>query len=128
MTVPDEANLATEENAITPTIVANFAVSSDGIDIHWVWWFGFGSFNKTSVSTISGLTLISSSGKYFSSLVTVDASNSQAYIHRKKLTPMAHKETQKFWIARNVLAAIRKEMKYHKNDESKVFEKLNWIY
>ena len=96
MTVPDEANLATEEKVITPTIVANFAVSREGIDIHWVCCVGLVSSNKSSLAIISESSSTSSSGKCLSSLATVDASNSHAYIHRKKLTPIAHKETQKF--------------------------------
>ena len=96
MTVPDEANLAIEEKVITPTIVANFAVSRDGIDIHWVCCVEPVSLNTSSLAIISESSPTSSSGKYFSSLATEEASSSQAYIHRKKLTPIAHKETQKF--------------------------------
>ena len=96
ITVPDEANLATEEKVITPTIVANFAVSRYGIDINRVCCVGLVSLDKSSSAIISESSLTSSSGKCFSSLATVDASNSQAYTHRKKLTPIAHKETQKF--------------------------------
>ena len=96
MTVPDDANLATEEKLITPTIVANFAVSRAGNDNDWDSLSGFSSLDKSSSVCISSSPLTSFSTIPFSFLVSFVASNSQAYTHRKKLTPIAHKETQRF--------------------------------
>ena len=101
MIVPEDANLMMEEKTMTPTIVANFAVSKNG----------------TCINGVCVVFIVSSSeaSSLLHSLVSLffreDDAISTAYIHRKKLTPIAHNDPQRLRMVRNVLAAKRLEIK-----------------
>ena len=92
ITVPEEASLATDEKKMTPTIVMYFAVHNDG---KWR--------NSSNLSSMEGsLTPLTSVAI---SALLLEADNSLPYTHKKQLIPNAQMETQRFWIARKVLAA-----------------------
>ena len=101
MIVPEDANLMMEEKTMTPTIVANFAVSKNGTCINGVCVVFIESSSEAS--------------SFLHSLVSLffreDDAISSAYIHRKKLTPIAHNDPQRLRMVRNVLAAKRLEIK-----------------